>query len=484
MITGSHNPKDDNGFKLLAAGKPFYNEQIQNLYEVILTSSWPNLPDQFSEDPTTTTVNITDKYLDRILHNLTLNPKLKVAWDPANGAAGYIMELLTRKLSNKNWLINSRIDGNFPAHHPDPTILTNLTQLINLVQQENCDIGIAFDGDADRLGVVSSSGRIISGEQILCFLAKDVLVQNPGATIIMDIKTSLAIFNQIESYGGNPLLWKTGHSYIKDKIQETKALLAGETSGHLFFSDKYYGYDDGIYAAIRLLDLLSRTRKSLDEMVEELPKIPEPIEIKIPTKDTIKFAIIEQIKQKLMAKNIIFNEIDGIRINLDIGWWLLRASNTEAKIIVRYQPNSTELTQKFVSQSNEITESSQEQIVIQEIKHMLATIGLKPSVIKEEELEEPNVNWSERLSGGEKQKIRIIQAILSQPTLLIMDEATSALDPVSKQAVYTLIKEHLQRDYIVIYTDHGEDKGFADCSLRIIGQNLVESYELSDSIPL
>ncbi|HJD56565.1 phosphomannomutase/phosphoglucomutase [Candidatus Tisiphia endosymbiont of Ptychoptera albimana] len=345
MITGSHNPKDDNGFKMLSQGKSFFDQQIQHLLNSILNTDWSNMPDKFIASSIVKELDITAQYIDRILQEITIEPKIKVAWDPANGAAGNITELLALGLPNKNIVINSEIDGNFPNHHPDPTIAKNLEQLIEVVKTQDCDIGIAFDGDADRIAIISKKGRIILGDQILCILAKDIIDQNPQATIIMDIKSSSAIFNQIKSYGGRPIMWKTGHSFIKDKMQTTKALLGGETSGHIFFADKYYGYDDAIYAALRFLDLLSRSEKTLDDMIDELPKCYSTPEISIPVPDDLKFDIIQQIKEDLISQNIAFNDIDGIRIDLPIdsnAWWLLRASNTEAKIIARYESDSLE----------------------------------------------------------------------------------------------------------------------------------------------
>ncbi|WP_375330217.1 phosphomannomutase/phosphoglucomutase [Candidatus Tisiphia endosymbiont of Nemotelus uliginosus] len=345
MITGSHNPKDDNGFKMLSQGKSFFDQQIQHLLNSILNTDWSNMPDKFIASSIAKELDITAQYIDRILQEITIEPKIKVAWDPANGAAGNITDLLALRLPNKNIVINSEIDGNFPNHHPDPTIAKNLEQLIEVVKTQDCDIGIAFDGDADRIAIISKKGRIILGDQILCILAKDIIDQNPQATIIMDIKSSSAIFNQIKSYGGRPIMWKTGHSFIKDKMQTTKALLGGETSGHIFFADKYYGYDDAIYAALRFLDLLSRSEKTLDDMIDELPKCYSTPEISIPVPDDLKFDIIQQIKEDLISQNIAFNDIDGIRIDLPIAsnaWWLLRASNTEAKIIARYESDSLE----------------------------------------------------------------------------------------------------------------------------------------------
>ncbi len=353
MITGSHNHKDDNGFKLLSQGESFFDQQIQDLLNNILSQDWSTnliIPKNFLALSNIRNLNVTDKYLDRILQGITIEPQIKVAWDPANGAAGNIIDLLALRLPNKNIVINSEIDGNFPNHHPDPTIPKNLEQLIEIVKTQDCDIGIAFDGDGDRIGIVSKKGRIILGDQILAILAKDVIEQNPNATIIMDIKSSSSIFNQIKSYGGNVIICKTGHSFIKDKMQKTKALLGGETSGHIFFADKYYGYDDAIYAALRFVDLLSRSKKTLDDMIDELPKCYSTPEIKISVSDNLKFDIIQQIKEDLNSRNITFNDIDGIRVDSHnmpnesqgYAWWLLRASNTEAKIIAKYESDSLE----------------------------------------------------------------------------------------------------------------------------------------------
>jgi len=353
MITASHNPKNDNGFKLLSQGRSFFNHQIQDLLNRILSTDWSHMQAKFLTIANVEEVNIVKQYIDRILQGITINPKLKIAWDPSNGSAGNITELLVSQLPNINIVINAKIDGNFPNHSPDPTIPENLEQLMKIVQSNDCDLGIAFDGDGDRLVVISKNGKIILGDQILCILAKDVIAQNPNATIIMDVKSSGAIFNQIKLYGGKPIMCKTGHSFIKDKMQETKALLAGETSGHIFFADKYYGYDDGIYAALRVIDLLSRTPKLLDNIVGELPKYHNSSEIKISVPDNVKFKIIDQIKEDLIAQNIIFDDIDGIRGNsivtgkkftltTDSEWWLIRASNTEGKIIVKYESDSVQ----------------------------------------------------------------------------------------------------------------------------------------------
>ena len=341
MITASHNPKDDNGFKLLSRGESFFNEQIQDLLAKILAANWSSIPSSFTLPTNIDTINIVDQYIDRILHDININSELKVAWDPGNGAAGKITELLRIKLPNNNIVINSEIDGTFPNHHPDPNVEENIQQLVTLVKNEQCDVGIAFDGDGDRLALVSKTGRVILGDQILCILAKDVIERNPNATIVMDIKSSESILKQIIAYGGKAIMWKTGHAFIKQKIRESNALLGGETSGHIFFADRYYGYDDAIYAAIRFIEILSKSTKSLDDMIDELPEYFITPEIKISVADNIKFKIIEEIKEGLINKKVAFNDIDGIKINIDdANSLLLRASNTEAKIIARCESTS------------------------------------------------------------------------------------------------------------------------------------------------
>lgn len=338
MITGSHNPKDDNGFKMVKSGKPFFGDQIQNLLKNIINSNIIDV--KLNSDLDIEEIDINQIYIEEIIAKINVNPNLKIAWDPGNGAACNITNILKQNLPNTNIIINGEIDGNFPAHHPDPTIPENLTQLTELIRLENCDFGIAFDGDADRIGIVTSQGKILWGDQILCLFAKDILTFNPGATIIADVKASQVVFDQVKLYGGIPVMWKTGHSHIKTKITETGAVLAGEMSGHIFFADNYYGYDDAIYAALRFIDLVSRSSDSLDEMLSNLPAVYNTPEIRITTTDDAKFKIIDQIKNKLSQQKIAFNDIDGLRVHTENGWWLLRASNTQSAIIARCESSS------------------------------------------------------------------------------------------------------------------------------------------------
>lgn len=345
MITASHNPKDDNGFKMLSGGKSFFGVQIQELLNLIEKTDWSDhKPLQSTARSAIDYIDINDEYVDRILEGLTIDPKLKIAWDPGNGSGGFIIETLKGKLPNINIAINCEIDGNFPNHHPDPTNLANLEQLINVTISENCDLGIGLDGDADRIGIVTNQGKMIYGDQLLCLFARDILKVHKDRAVVMDVKASQSVFDQIKQYGGMPIMWKTGHPLIKTKMLDTNAVLGGEMSGHMFFADKYYGYDDGIYAALRFLDLFSRSAQSLDDMLNALPKVYNTPEIKIAVPEEKKFQIIDAVKNHIQetGAGLDIIDIDGIRVNTKDGWWLLRASNTSAAIIARCESGSEE----------------------------------------------------------------------------------------------------------------------------------------------
>ncbi len=232
--------------------------------------------------------------------------------------------------------MNDEIDGTFPAHHPDPTVESNLEQLKQTVASEGCDLGIAFDGDGDRIGVIDGQGRVLWGDQLLAILARDVLEENPGATVIADVKTSSAAFDEITRLGGKPLMWKAGHSHIKNKMAETGAPLAGEMSAHIFFKDRYYGYDDALYAAVRLLTTLNRSGDSLADVFDSLPKMVNTPELRLDCPEDRKFAVIDEVRARLKeTKGITVVDIDGVRVETEDGWWLLRASNTQAVLVAR-----------------------------------------------------------------------------------------------------------------------------------------------------
>ena len=336
MVTGSHNPPQHNGFKIMKGKVPFFGNDILDIGERGIKGEW-NYSDGSKLD-----YFIDDKYINILLESLKLNKfnkDLKVAWDPGNGAAGAIIKKLVKMLPGEHTLINSEINGLFPSHHPDPTDPKNLKEIIELVRNKELDIGLAFDGDGDRLGVVSSKGRIVWGDQLLAFLSKEVLRNMPNSSIIADVKASQNLFNEIEKYGGVPIMWKTGHSFIKSKMKEISSPLAGEMSGHIFFADRYLGYDDGIYAALRVLELIE-DRYTLDNFLDSLPKTFSTLEIKIECSDDKKFNIIKELASTLDSEKIKVNKVDGLRVQKDDGWWLLRASNTQAVLVARVEAKS------------------------------------------------------------------------------------------------------------------------------------------------
>ena len=330
MITGSHNPANYNGVKLVLAGKPFFGVDIQRL------GKRAEIGDFKKGLGSTAKYNLTAKYIRRLLQDFSGKKQLRVGWDPGNGSSGKIVEELIESLPGEHFLINEEIDGNFPAHHPDPTVESNLTQLKDIVLKHSCDLGIGFDGDGDRIGVIDSNRHILWGDQILILLARDVLKNKPGGTIIADVKASKVFFDEVIKFGGKPVMWAAGHSLIKSKMLELNAPLAGEMSGHIFFADKYFGYDDAIYAAVRLLTFFSNSDQTLTDMHAGLPKMFNTPELRIECPEDRKFDVIEEIKSRLMAvDNITVISIDGVRVETKEGWWLIRASNTQAVLVAR-----------------------------------------------------------------------------------------------------------------------------------------------------
>jgi phosphomannomutase len=265
---------------------------------------------------------------------------LNVVWDNGNGAAGDVLEHLVAGLPGTHTVLNGPIDGNFPAHHPDPTVAKNLEQLIAEVRARGADVGIAFDGDADRIGAVDNDGNILAGDQLLVILGRDVLRTHPGATIIADVKASQVLFDEIAAAGGKPLMWRTGHSLIKAKMAETHAPLAGEMSGHIFFADKWYGFDDALYAAVRLLGIMARSDARLSEVRGALPQVVNTPELRFDCDDRRKFAVITEVAGRLKEEGAKVSDIDGVRVSTADGWWLLRASNTQAVLVARAEASS------------------------------------------------------------------------------------------------------------------------------------------------
>jgi phosphomannomutase len=335
MVTGSHNPPDYNGFKMMLGRKPFFGAAIRELGA--LAAAGDVVPEAAGSDET---VDVRDAYLDRLLQDYDGIRPLTVVWDPGNGAGGEIVQRLAARLPGTHRVINGDIDGTFPAHHPDPTVLKNLEQLIAEVRRTGADAGVAFDGDADRVGLVDNAGHMLFGDQIVVLLARDVLKRHPGATIIADVKASGILFDEIAKAGGTPLMWKTGHSLIKAKMAETGAPLAGEMSGHIFFADRWYGFDDGIYAALRALGIIARMEGTLAEFREALPHVVNTPELRFDCAEERKFAVVAEVAARLKAAGATVSDVDGVRVSTPDGWWLLRASNTQAVLVARCEAAS------------------------------------------------------------------------------------------------------------------------------------------------
>jgi phosphomannomutase len=337
MVTGSHNPPEYNGFKFVLRGRAFYGAAIQALAETALTLEAPQAARGRIEDR-----DIRDAYVERLARDYHGSRPLAVAWDPGNGATGEIVQQLTAHLPGRHVLINAAIDGRFPAHHPDPTVPENLVQLQQTVAREGCELGIAFDGDGDRIGVIDGTGEIWWGDQLMIILAREILKRHPGAPILADVKASQVLFDEIARAGGRPVMTETGHSPIKARLAETGAPLAGEMSGHIFFADGYYGFDDAVYVAVRLLDILARSPQSLAELRRGLPSVVNTPELRFPCAEARKFAIVREVAGRLKQAAAEVNEIDGVRVRTADGWWLLRASNTQDVLVARAESGTAE----------------------------------------------------------------------------------------------------------------------------------------------
>ena len=334
QITGSHNPANYNGFKMVFRGRPFFGEDIQNLGRIAAQGAWASGSGGHQQR------EILGAYVTRLVEGLAGIDRagladLAIGWDAGNGAAGPALELLVKQLPGRHFTLFTDVDGMFPNHHPDPTEEKNLADLKALVAREKLDFGIAFDGDGDRIGAIDGKGRVIWGDQLLMIYAEDLLQMEPGAAIIADVKASGALFERVSQLGGRPTMWKTGHSLIKSKMKEIGAPLAGEMSGHVFFAHQYYGFDDALYAAVRLIAASARLGKSVTQLRGEMPPLVNTPELRFQVDERRKFAVIDEVKERLSKTQAEVNDIDGVRVSTPDGWWLLRASNTQDVLVAR-----------------------------------------------------------------------------------------------------------------------------------------------------
>lgn len=356
QITGSHNPPNYNGFKMVFQGRPFFGADIQRLGEIAAAGDWEGGAGEISSR------DILSDYVERMLEGLAgidraALEQIRVGWDAGNGAAGPALEALAARLPGEHHLLFTEVDGHFPNHHPDPTVEENLADLRDLVASKNLDFGVAFDGDGDRIGAIDGEGRVIWGDQLLMIYAEDVLRSQPNATIIADVKASRALFDHVAEHGGRPLMWKTGHSLIKSKMKETGSPLAGEMSGHVFFADEYYGFDDALYAGVRLLAASARLGKSVTELRSAMPAMLNTPEMRFQVDESRKFPAIAEISERLETSPgpevEEVNATDGVRVNTRDGWWLLRASNTQDVLVARAESDTEEGLERLIAQIDE-----------------------------------------------------------------------------------------------------------------------------------
>ncbi len=340
MITASHNPAEYNGFKILRGEGTIYGEDITELHG-LQESSVPA-----EKKGSLTSRGATSEYIDYLVDNIDLKRPVRFAADGGNATAGLAAPELFKKLGCDPVLIYMEPDGNFPNHHPDPTVAKNLVDLRKAVLDGGLELGIGFDGDSDRIGVVDDKGEIIWGDTLLALYARDVLATHPGAAVIFEVKCSRALPEEIEKLGGRPIMWKTGHSLIKKKMRDEDAPLAGEMSGHQFFADRYYGFDDAIYAACRILEIVAKSDKSLSEMLADYPKYESTPEIRVECADDKKFDVVEQVTEHFKKTNKV-NDVDGARVDFENGWGLLRASNTQPVLVLRFEADDRDSLEKI-----------------------------------------------------------------------------------------------------------------------------------------
>jgi phosphomannomutase/phosphoglucomutase len=340
MVTASHNPKEYNGFKLCQYLDSVHGQDIQTIRRIIESQAFVQGSGNLAS------ANVVPAYQEYIRHNVRLPKPLRVGIDAGNGTAGVVAAPLIKSLGCDVYDLYCEMDGNFPNHEADPTVLANMQDLIALVREKQLDLGIAYDGDGDRIGVVDHSGQVIYGDQLMIIFAREILSRKPGATFISEVKCSKTLYDDIEKHGGRAVMWKTGHSLIKKKMKEIGAALAGEMSGHMFFADRYFGYDDAIYASCRLLEIVSNRDQTVSQLLSDVPKTCTTPEIRVDCPDDLKFAVVAEVTD-YFRRNYDVIDIDGVRILFDDGWGLVRASNTQPVLVLRFEALSTNRLQEI-----------------------------------------------------------------------------------------------------------------------------------------
>jgi phosphomannomutase/phosphoglucomutase len=353
MITGSHNPAEFNGFKSVCGASTLHGEAIQELRRMIETG------DLDRGEGSETSADCVTPYVDEVAAQFHLARRIKVVFDAGNGTGGPVMHRILERLDADAVEMFFEMDGRFPNHHPDPTVPANLAALIAKVRETGAELGIAFDGDTDRIGAVDENGMVVYGDQLMIVYAREILTRKPGATFIGEVKCSQAMYDDLAARGGNPIMWKTGHSLIKAKMQETRAELAGEMSGHMFFSDRYYGFDDALYAACRLMEIVAQSGHPLSYQLADLPKTVTTPEIRFDCPDEIKFDVVRRCAVELHARYKTI-DVDGVRVIFPHGWGLVRASNTQPVLVMRFEAATPELLGLYRGEMEAVVQRAKE----------------------------------------------------------------------------------------------------------------------------
>ncbi len=335
QITGSHNPAEFNGIKMTLGKTSIYGEMIQEIRRLIDAGDFEK-----ASAPAVQKYEILGPYVEHLSKHLKLDRAVRIAVDSGNGVGGLVAPQILTAIGATVYDLFSEVDGRFPNHHPDPTVEKNLVHLKKLVAEKNLEVGVGLDGDADRLGAIDQNGKVMWGDQLMVLFARSILKKHPGAAIIADVKSSDNFFADVGKHGGRAIMWKTGHALIKSKLWEEKAVLAGEMSGHFFFADRYFGFDDGIYSAGRLAEIVSQLDRPLSEELADLPKTYSTPEIRVDCPDDVKFDLVEKVKHAFKQQGLETFDLDGVRVRFSDGWGLVRASNTQPTLVMRFEANS------------------------------------------------------------------------------------------------------------------------------------------------
>jgi phosphomannomutase/phosphoglucomutase len=356
MITGSHNPSEFNGFKTVCGASTLHGETIQEVRGIIEARDFLRGRGSHAD------MDVIPAYLDEVAPQFNFKRRIKVVLDAGNGTAGPVARRLFERLNCEVTELFFDMDGRFPNHHPDPTVPANLKHLRDAVQAQQAELGIAFDGDSDRIGAVDENGEVIYGDMLLLIFGREILSRKPGATFIGEVKCSQLLYDELKRLGGNPIMYKTGHSLIKAKMKETHAELAGEMSGHMFFADRYLGYDDALYAACRLIEIVARSGQPLSAQLAGLPKLVSTPEIRVDCPDEVKFSVVERVAARFKATHKVI-DVDGVRVLFDHGWGLLRASNTQPVLVMRFEAESEDWLQRYRGEVGAVLEEAKAAVV-------------------------------------------------------------------------------------------------------------------------